>query len=61
MTRWAKYTSTEVGVATIDDFGKVTVTGRGEAAITVWFASKVTVATVSVPYEKQVPRRSLCQ
>ncbi len=55
VTRWAKYTSTEVGVAAIDDFGKVTVTGRGEAAITVWFASKVTVATVSVPYEKQVP------
>jgi hypothetical protein len=55
VTRWAKYTSTEVGVAAIDDLGKVTVTGRGEAAITVWFASRVTVATVSVPYEKQVP------
>ncbi len=55
VTRWAKYTSTEVGVAAIDDFGKVTVTGRGEAAITVWFASKVAVATVSVPYEQQIP------
>jgi hypothetical protein len=55
VTRWAKYTSTEVGVAAIDDLGKVTVTGRGEAAITVWFASRVTVATVSVRYEKQVP------
>ncbi len=55
VTRWAKYTSTEVGVAAIDDFGNVTITGRGEAAITVWFASKVTVATVSVPYEKLVP------
>src|SRR5579872_6532781 len=55
VTRWAKYTSTEAGVATVDEFGKVTVTGRGEAAITVWFASKVTVATISVPYEKQVP------
>ncbi len=55
VTRWAKYTSTEVGVAAIDDIGKATVTGRGEAAITVWFASKVAVATVSVPYEKQIP------
>jgi hypothetical protein len=55
VTRWAKYSSTEAGVAAIDDFGKVTVTGRGETAITVWFASKVTVGTVSVPYEKQVP------
>ncbi len=55
VTRWAKYTSTEAGVASIDDLGKVAVTGRGEAAITVWFASKVSVATISVPYEKQVP------
>jgi hypothetical protein len=55
VTWWAKYTSTEVGVAAIDDLGKVMVTGRGEAAITVWFASRVAVATVSVPYEKQVP------
>jgi hypothetical protein len=55
VTRWAKYTSTEAGVAAIDDLGKVTVTGRGEAAITVWFASKVSVATISVPFEKQVP------
>lgn len=55
VTRWAKYTSTEAGVATIDDLGKVTVTGRGEAAITVWFASRVTVASISVPYEKVVP------
>lgn len=55
VTRWAKYTSTESGVATIDDVGRVTVAGRGEAAITVWFSSKVTVATISVPYEMQIP------
>jgi hypothetical protein len=55
VTRWTKYTSTEAGVATIDDLGKVTVTGRGETAITVWFASNVSVGTISVPYEKQVP------
>lgn len=55
VTRWAKFTSTEVGVATVDDAGKVEVTGVGEAAVTVWFASKVAVATVSVPYENNVP------
>ncbi|MBS0260806.1 MAG: DUF1553 domain-containing protein [Planctomycetes bacterium] len=55
VTRWAKYTSTESGVAAIDEQGKVTVTGRGEAAITVWFASRVTVGTISVPNEKTVP------
>jgi hypothetical protein len=55
VTHWAKYTSTETGVATIDDEGVVTVTGRGEAAITVWFASKVAVATVAVPNTEPVP------
>jgi hypothetical protein len=49
VTHWAKYTSTEIGVATIDDEGRVSVVGQGEAALTVWFASKVTIATVSVP------------
>ena len=55
VTHWAKYTSTETGVATIDDEGQVTVTGRGETAITVWFSSKVAVATVAVPYGDPVP------
>ena len=55
MTHWAKYTSTEAGVATIDDEGIATVTGNGETAITVWFASKVAIATISVPNEKEVP------
>jgi hypothetical protein len=67
VTHWAKYTSTETGVATIDDEGLVTVTGRGESAITVWFSSKVAVATVAVPYGEPVapevftasPRRNL--
>ena len=55
VTHWAKYTSTEVGVAAIDDEGLATVTGTGEAAITVWFASKVAIATISVPNEKELP------
>lgn len=55
VTHWAKYTSTETGVATIDDDGRVSVTGRGESAITVWFASRVATASISVPYEQQVP------
>jgi hypothetical protein len=61
VTHWAKFTSTEVGVAAVDDEGVVTVTGRGEAAITVWFASQVAVATVSVPYEKDVPAEVFAQ
>ena len=49
VTHWAKYTSTEIGVATIDDEGRANVVGQGEAALTVWFASKVATATISVP------------
>jgi hypothetical protein len=51
VTHWAKFTSTEVGVASVDDEGLVTVTGHGETAITVWFGSKVAVASVSVPFD----------
>lgn len=55
VTRWAKFTSTEIGVANISEEGRVTVVGNGEAAITVWFASRVTTAGVSVPYPNSVP------
>ncbi|MCY2964356.1 MAG: DUF1553 domain-containing protein [Planctomycetota bacterium] len=55
VTHWAKYTSTEAGVATVDEEGVVSVAGRGETAITVWFASKVAVANVSVPFDQQGP------
>lgn len=54
VTRWAKFTSTETSVATVDEGGRVTVAGHGETAVTVWFASNVAVAAVSVPYETPV-------
>lgn len=55
VTHWAKYTSTEAGVATVDADGKVRVAGYGESAITVWFASRVSIASVSVPFDTPVP------
>lgn len=54
VTHWAKYTSTEAGVATVDDEGRVRVMGFGETAITVWFASRVSIASISVPFSNQV-------
>jgi hypothetical protein len=55
ITRWAKFSSTDEGVATVDDnSGKVKVNGSGEAAITVWYSSKVLYARVSSPYPNQV-------
>lgn len=54
VTRWAIYNTTEMGVASVKEAGQVTVLGAGESAITVWFGSKVSVATISVPYENEI-------
>lgn len=50
VTNWVKYTSANEGVATVDDSGFVKLTGHGESAITLWYASKVLYARVTVPY-----------
>ncbi|MFM8289363.1 MAG: DUF1549 domain-containing protein, partial [Planctomycetaceae bacterium] len=54
VTGWAKFASTESGVAQVDEDGVVTVTGQGEAAITVWFSSRVAIANVTVPLAQPV-------
>jgi len=54
VTRWVKYTSAVEGIATVDDSGKVKMVNHGEAAITLWFASKVLYATVTAPYPNQI-------
>ena len=54
VTRWVKFSSNNEGVATVDDWGKVKMTGRGEAAITLWFSSRVLYARVTVPFENAV-------
>src|SRR2546425_3110226 len=41
VTRWVKFGTSDGMVATVDDDGKVKTTGNGEAAITIWFNSKV--------------------
>lgn len=54
VTRWVKYGTSESSVAIVDDSGKVKMTGDGEAAITVWYSSKVTFARVSSAYPNRV-------
>ena len=34
VTRWVKFSSSDEGVASVDDFGHVKMNGSGEAAIT---------------------------
>jgi uncharacterized protein DUF1553/uncharacterized protein DUF1549/Big-like domain-containing protein len=54
VTRWAKFTSSEDLVAGVDENGKVTVTGNGEAAISVLFANLVASARITSPYPDAV-------
>lgn len=54
VTRWAKFASTDETVAKVDDVGHVTTAGHGEAAITVWYASRVERTTITSPFETKI-------
>jgi hypothetical protein len=54
VTRWAKFTSANATVASVDDRGLVQITGHGEGAISAWYLSQNVIATVSSPYETAV-------
>lgn len=55
VTRWGKYSTTDSGVATVDDDGKVKMQGSGETAITVWYQSRVAFARFASPYPANIP------
>jgi hypothetical protein len=50
VTRWAKFTSTDEAIATVDENGKLNVLGPGEGAVAVWFSSKIASARIRVPF-----------
>jgi hypothetical protein len=54
VTHFAKFAATDTSVATINDEGLVQVGGHGEGAVTAWYLSKITVATVSSPFDNDV-------
>jgi hypothetical protein len=54
VTRWVKFASTNEGTATVDNWGKAKATGAGEAAITVYYQSRVLYARVISPYTTQI-------
>lgn len=54
VTRWAKYDSGDEGVATVDDDGRVTMHGYGEAPVTVWYQSHVTFSRLRIPFPYQL-------
>jgi hypothetical protein len=53
VTRWVKWSSADESVCRVDDQGKTQVIGPGEGAIVAWYASKLAIARVTVPYEGQ--------
>jgi hypothetical protein len=48
-TRWSKYTSVNGAVAGVDERGRVTITGSGEAAIKVWYLNHNVMAFMTIP------------
>lgn len=51
VTRWAKFTSSNEVVASVDGkTGVVTVTGNGEGAVTAWFDSQIVLARLTSPF-----------
>ena len=54
VTRWVRFASSDEGVAAVDDSGHVKMNGNGEAAITLWYASRVLYARLGVPYANKV-------
>ncbi|MBI3680638.1 MAG: DUF1549 domain-containing protein [Acidobacteria bacterium] len=54
VTRWVKFSSNNEGVALVDDSGRIKMTGHGEAAITLWYSSRIMYARVASPYPNQV-------
>ncbi len=54
VTHWAKFTSTDESVASIDEHGRVKVVGPGEGAISVWFASRIAATRIVVPYSMDI-------
>ncbi|MEZ6058802.1 MAG: DUF1553 domain-containing protein [Planctomycetaceae bacterium] len=54
VTHWAKFTSANEAVATVDETGLASVIGPGEGAVTAWFGSRIVIARITVPFANQV-------
>ncbi|MFN0127975.1 MAG: DUF1549 domain-containing protein, partial [Verrucomicrobiales bacterium] len=50
VTRWAKFTSADEAVATVDATGTLTGVSHGSGAVTVWYSSQLATARVVSPF-----------
>jgi len=54
VTRWVKFTSSDEQAATVDEEGKVSVAGHGEAVIAAIYGNLVATSTMTVPFANDV-------
>jgi hypothetical protein len=54
VTRWAKFTSADETVASVDTGGNVSIVGAGQGAITAWYSSQIVIARLTAPYTNNV-------
>ncbi|MCB1232984.1 MAG: DUF1553 domain-containing protein [Verrucomicrobiae bacterium] len=55
VTQWAKFTSSNAAVASVDDDGNSEVVGYGEGAVSAWFSSRIVLARISSPWPNEIP------
>ena len=54
VTHWARFTSANEAVATVEDDGGVTIIGPGEGAVTAWFGSQIVICRLTSPFAQSV-------
>lgn len=57
VTRWAKFSSSDESIALVNEHGKVDIIGPGEGAVVAWFASRVALARIRVPFVEKTSER----
>ena len=57
VTRWVKCHSADESVCRVDEDGVAAVVGPGEGAVVAWYASKIAIARITVPYAMEAGRR----
>ncbi|MFM8358483.1 MAG: DUF1549 and DUF1553 domain-containing protein [Verrucomicrobiota bacterium] len=55
VTRWAKFSSAQEGVANVSEEGEVRTVGSGEGAVSAWYLSQLAVARLTVPATNRIP------
>ncbi len=50
VTRWAKFSSSDESIALVNEHGTVDIIGPGEGAVVAWFASRIALARIRVPF-----------